>query len=125
MLDFEHSGPRQKAAAGIGSSSESGSESDDEIEYDFELPEGWQEITTAPPLGATLVGTSIVYNWGDGVGWCFGKIKKQLKGKRERGDRGYNYRALYEDNDQCSHKLSHADYSSEGPLGPWVAIKKI
>ena len=95
------------------------------------LEGAWVRQDAAPPLDASLVGSTIVYRWG-GAGWCVGQVTKQLKAAAARvpEEKRYNFEVYYEDGDRRDHRLdacrygagSDADVVEQLAAGAWVVI---
>ena len=82
------------------------------------------------PTSTALVGRSILYRWGDGVGWCVGKITERNTNTRLRmpSKDMVNFLVYYEvDGDTAQHNLELAhcrgDNEAKHPYGSWVLLE--
>ena len=100
----------------------------------FMLPEG--RVVAAVPTAAQLDRTSpdatsldgreILFNWAV-VGWCVGRLKINVDGRRRVKCGGEkvcpNFWAYYEvDQQETPHFLTSVDYGQSGGAGAWVLL---
>ena len=82
------------------------------------------------PTRTALVGRSILYRWGDGVGWCVGKVTERNTDARLRMPSKdmvnfFVYYAVDGDTSQHNLELAHCrgDNETKHPYGSWVLLE--